>query len=188
VIDVKTKDSFKRSLELCRWGIMAGPSFGFALAGLQRFLESRKSAIDARGTSQRVWRGSLCVRLWRYAVAVSQQVFYASGSDGVLSAQRWWAACKMASTRISRSRAMRLASDVPVTIRPLASGGNPNRCLHQPRTSFRHKFVPWSEPRNSSSWRPPAFPQRCGRPAQVRAPSRRISGTGFLWRKEESLF
>jgi cysteine synthase len=43
VMEVKTKDSFKRSLELCRSGIMAGPSSGLALAGLEQFLKSRKA-------------------------------------------------------------------------------------------------------------------------------------------------
>lgn len=43
VMEVKTKDSFKRSLELCRSGLIAGPSSGFALAGLEQFLESRKA-------------------------------------------------------------------------------------------------------------------------------------------------
>lgn len=43
VMEVKARESFKQSLELCRSGIMGGPSSGFALAGLLRFLESRQS-------------------------------------------------------------------------------------------------------------------------------------------------
>jgi cysteine synthase len=48
VIEVDTKASFKRSLHLCRTGLMAGPSSGFALAGLLRFLEiqSQNSGFD----------------------------------------------------------------------------------------------------------------------------------------------
>lgn len=36
--EVGTKESFKKSLELCRAGLMAGPSSGFAFAGLLNFL------------------------------------------------------------------------------------------------------------------------------------------------------
>jgi cysteine synthase len=43
VIEVKARESFKESLELCRSGIVAGPSSGFALAGLLHYLESRQS-------------------------------------------------------------------------------------------------------------------------------------------------
>jgi cysteine synthase len=41
VVEVGTKESFKHSLQLCRTGLMAGPSSGFALAGLLQFLEMR---------------------------------------------------------------------------------------------------------------------------------------------------
>jgi cysteine synthase len=49
IVEVTTRESFKRSLELCRCGILAGPSSGFALAGLLRFLEGRRdaNALDA---------------------------------------------------------------------------------------------------------------------------------------------
>ena len=48
VVEAGTKESFKLSLELCRSGLMAGPSSGFALAGLCRFLEAQAggSALD----------------------------------------------------------------------------------------------------------------------------------------------
>jgi cysteine synthase len=49
ILEVGTKDSFKYSLRLCRTGIMAGPSSGFAFAGLLRFLEmkaDRPSGFD----------------------------------------------------------------------------------------------------------------------------------------------
>lgn len=44
VVEVGTKESFRMSLRLCRAGLVAGPSSGFALAGLYRFLEGRKAA------------------------------------------------------------------------------------------------------------------------------------------------
>ncbi|MDO8486473.1 MAG: pyridoxal-phosphate dependent enzyme [Candidatus Staskawiczbacteria bacterium] len=40
-IEVKTKESYKKSLELCRVGLIAGPSSGFVLAGLIKFLKSQ---------------------------------------------------------------------------------------------------------------------------------------------------
>lgn len=48
ILEVGAKESFRRSLELCRAGLMAGPSSGFALVGLLRFLEMQvqSSALD----------------------------------------------------------------------------------------------------------------------------------------------
>jgi len=48
VVEAGTKESFKQSLDLCRAGLMAGPSSGFALAGLLKFLENRErdSSLD----------------------------------------------------------------------------------------------------------------------------------------------
>ncbi len=46
VVEAETKESFKRSVDLCRAGIMAGPSAGFALAGLQKFLAMRREHGD----------------------------------------------------------------------------------------------------------------------------------------------
>ena len=42
IIEAGAKESYKQSLELCRVGLMAGPSSGFALAGLLRFFEMRQ--------------------------------------------------------------------------------------------------------------------------------------------------
>lgn len=42
VIEVGTKESFRQSLQLCRAGLIAGPSSGFVLAGLRRFIECAK--------------------------------------------------------------------------------------------------------------------------------------------------
>jgi len=49
IIEVGTKESFRLSLQLCRAGFVAGPSSGFVLAGLRRFLESVrvKSQMDS---------------------------------------------------------------------------------------------------------------------------------------------
>ena len=41
IVEIGTRESFKWSLQLCRWGLMAGPSSGFALAGLLHFLENQ---------------------------------------------------------------------------------------------------------------------------------------------------
>jgi len=49
IVEVGTRESFKKSLELCRNGIMAGPSSGFALAGLLRFLEARRDSGELDG-------------------------------------------------------------------------------------------------------------------------------------------
>jgi cysteine synthase len=46
VIDVMARESYKRSLELCRSGIVCGPSSGFAVAGLLHYLESRRADLD----------------------------------------------------------------------------------------------------------------------------------------------
>ena len=49
IVEVETKESFKKSLELCRVGLMGGPSSGFALAGLLKFLQAQEAAsgLDA---------------------------------------------------------------------------------------------------------------------------------------------
>ena len=45
-IEADTKESFKKSLELCQVGLLAGPSSGFALAGLLKFLSEQKNNFD----------------------------------------------------------------------------------------------------------------------------------------------
>lgn len=63
VIEAGTKESFKQSLELCRAGLMGGPSSGFALAGLLRFLEMREadSTLDSlRNTDGEVIATFIC--------------------------------------------------------------------------------------------------------------------------------
>lgn len=49
IVEVGTKESFKASLALCRVGLMAGPSSGFALRGLLRFLAARRDAGELDG-------------------------------------------------------------------------------------------------------------------------------------------
>ncbi len=44
IVEVGTKESFRQSLQLCRSGILGGPSSGFALTGLRRFLDARQAA------------------------------------------------------------------------------------------------------------------------------------------------
>jgi cysteine synthase len=48
LVEIGTKESYQKSLALCRSGLLAGPSSGFALAGLLSFLEARQasSALD----------------------------------------------------------------------------------------------------------------------------------------------
>ena len=46
VEEVGTIDSFKASLDLCRHGLLVGPSAGFAFAGLCQFLEKNKERLD----------------------------------------------------------------------------------------------------------------------------------------------
>lgn len=43
VVEVRARESFRHSLQLCREGILGGPASGFALAGLCRFLKERKA-------------------------------------------------------------------------------------------------------------------------------------------------
>jgi cysteine synthase len=58
VVEASTKESFKYSLELCRAGLMAGPSSGFALAGVLRFLQQKR---DGAGFDQlRNQDGEVC--------------------------------------------------------------------------------------------------------------------------------
>jgi cysteine synthase len=63
IVEVSTKESFKHSLELLRAGLMAGPSSGFALVGLLKFLESARatSKLDAlRNTDGEVLATFVC--------------------------------------------------------------------------------------------------------------------------------
>ncbi len=43
LVEIGTKESFKLSLDLCRFGLVVGPSSGFAFAGLLSFLKKQKN-------------------------------------------------------------------------------------------------------------------------------------------------
>ncbi len=63
VEEIGTKESFEKSLDLCRSGIMAGPSSGFALAGLLNFLSkqlSSKNLDDLRNEDGEVTAVFIC--------------------------------------------------------------------------------------------------------------------------------
>jgi cysteine synthase A len=49
IVEAGTKESFRYSLRMCRAGFMAGPSSGFALAGLLRYLERAKNEAGFDG-------------------------------------------------------------------------------------------------------------------------------------------
>jgi len=55
-----THDSYKQSLALCRTGLMAGPSSGFALAGLLRFLREQPDLDEFRNSDGEVVAAFLC--------------------------------------------------------------------------------------------------------------------------------
>jgi cysteine synthase len=63
VVEVETKESFRQSLGLFRTGIMAGPSSGFALAGLLHFVETqvrRGTLDDLRNSDGDVYAVFIC--------------------------------------------------------------------------------------------------------------------------------
>jgi cysteine synthase A len=47
--EVAPFESFEKSLELCRAGLLVGPSSGLALIGLFKFLEKKKKAGELDG-------------------------------------------------------------------------------------------------------------------------------------------
>jgi cysteine synthase len=55
-----TAESYKKSLDLCRAGLMAGPSSGFALAGLLRFLEAHTDLDSFRNADGEVVAVFVC--------------------------------------------------------------------------------------------------------------------------------
>ncbi len=55
-----TAESYKHSLDLCRGGLMAGPSSGFALAGLLRFLEQHPDLDRFRNSDGEVVSVFIC--------------------------------------------------------------------------------------------------------------------------------
>lgn len=55
-----TAESYKKSLDLCRAGLIAGPSSGFALAGLLRFLEQQSDLDHFRNSDGDVLAAFIC--------------------------------------------------------------------------------------------------------------------------------
>jgi cysteine synthase A len=59
-VGAATKESYKKSLDLCREGILAGPSAGFALAGLLRFLGEHDDLDRLRNSDGEVVAAFVC--------------------------------------------------------------------------------------------------------------------------------
>jgi cysteine synthase len=59
-IGATTKESFKKSLDLCRAGLVAGPSSGFAYAGLIRFLNEQGDLDGLRNKTGEVVCAFIC--------------------------------------------------------------------------------------------------------------------------------
>jgi cysteine synthase len=60
VVEAATKESYKKSLELSRAGLIAGPSSGFALAGLLRFFEQQPDLDQFRNADGEVIASFVC--------------------------------------------------------------------------------------------------------------------------------
>ncbi len=59
-VEAATKESYKKSLDLCRAGLLAGPSSGFALAGLLRFFEEQGDIDQFRNVDGEVIAAFIC--------------------------------------------------------------------------------------------------------------------------------
>lgn len=59
-VGAATKESYKKSLDLCRVGLLAGPSSGFALAGLLRFLSEHHDLDRFRNPDGEVVASFIC--------------------------------------------------------------------------------------------------------------------------------
>lgn len=59
-VEAATKESYKKSLDLCRAGLLAGPSSGFALAGLLRFFEQQGDFDQFRNVDGEVIAAFVC--------------------------------------------------------------------------------------------------------------------------------
>ena len=76
IVEVETRESFKKSLELCRAGLMAGPSSGFALVGLLKFLRGRGGRLDPGRAAEPGRRGDRHLHLRGHAAPVPGQVLH----------------------------------------------------------------------------------------------------------------
>jgi cysteine synthase len=59
-VEATTKESYKKSLDLCRAGLIAGPSSGFALAGLLHFFEQQSDFDRFRNVDGEVVATFVC--------------------------------------------------------------------------------------------------------------------------------
>jgi cysteine synthase len=59
-VGAATRESYKKSLDLCRMGLLAGPSSGFALAGLLRFLGEHHDLDRFRNSDGEVVAAFIC--------------------------------------------------------------------------------------------------------------------------------
>jgi cysteine synthase len=59
-VGVATKESFRKSLELCRAGLMAGPSSGFAFSGLLKFIKEHPNLDKLRNQQREVVGCFIC--------------------------------------------------------------------------------------------------------------------------------
>jgi cysteine synthase len=59
-VGISTKESFRKSLALCRAGLLGGPSSGFALAGLLRFIEQHPNLDHLRNRDGEVVASIVC--------------------------------------------------------------------------------------------------------------------------------
>jgi len=59
-VGITTKESYQASLRLCRAGVLGGPSSGFALAGLFRFLEDHRDLDRFRNDDGEVVAAFVC--------------------------------------------------------------------------------------------------------------------------------
>ena len=59
-VAAETNESYRKSLELCRAGLLGGPSSGFAFAGLLRFLKSQPSLESYRNSNGEIVAAFVC--------------------------------------------------------------------------------------------------------------------------------
>lgn len=59
-VGVTTVESYKKSLDLCRAGLLAGPSSGFALAGLLHYLGAQQNLGDLRNADGEIVAAFIC--------------------------------------------------------------------------------------------------------------------------------
>jgi len=81
-----TNESYKQSLDLCRAGLMAGPSSGFALAGLLRFFREQSNLDKFRNSDGEVLSAFVCCDtpfpyLDKYSTILDPADFMAAGAS-----------------------------------------------------------------------------------------------------------